>query len=96
MRRRLLLRDVPCLCGRRPFAANAVGLSAGFDDLVVRGDPADRAFSVVHLRGGKVVALDFVNDVKDYAQGKALVQSECRVSKEKLADRSIPLKSLAE
>jgi 3-phenylpropionate/trans-cinnamate dioxygenase ferredoxin reductase subunit len=50
----------------------------------------------VHLRGGKVVALDCVNDVKDYAHGKALVQSECRVSKEKLADRSIPLKSLAE
>nr|MDQ2879579.1 FAD-dependent oxidoreductase [Pseudomonadota bacterium] len=35
-----------------------VGLSIGYDDTVVRGDPATRSFSVVYLRGGKVIALD--------------------------------------
>jgi 3-phenylpropionate/trans-cinnamate dioxygenase ferredoxin reductase component len=72
-----------------------VGLSAGFDDLVVRGDPDSRAFSVVYLRGGRVVALDCVNDVKDYAQGKALVHEGTAIAKERLADRNIPLKELA-
>src|SRR5205823_162439 len=61
-----------------------IGLSAGFDDLVVRGVPESRAFSVVYLRRGRVIALDCVNDVKDYAQGKALVQSGAVIAKEKL------------
>ena len=71
-----------------------IGVSAGFDDLVVRGNPSDRVFSVVYLRAGKVVALDCVNDVKDYAQGKALVQACAVVPPTKLADCSIPLKEL--
>ncbi|SFN98307.1 NAD(P)/FAD-dependent oxidoreductase [Sphingomonas sp. OK281] len=43
-----------------------VGLSAGYDDLVVRGDPAERSFSVVYLEAGRVIALDCVNRVRDY------------------------------
>ncbi|MBA4355618.1 MAG: pyridine nucleotide-disulfide oxidoreductase, partial [Novosphingobium sp.] len=42
-----------------------VGLSTGHDNAVLRGDPATRSFSVVYLKGGKVVALDCVNMVKD-------------------------------
>ncbi|MEO7690277.1 MAG: FAD-dependent oxidoreductase [Sphingomonas sp.] len=72
-----------------------VGLSAGHDQTVLRGDPATRSFSVVYLKGGKVVALDCVNMVKDYVQGKKLVEARASIAPEKLADASVPLKELA-
>ena len=71
-----------------------VGLSSGFDQAVLRGDPATRAFSVVYLRDGRVIALDCVNVVKDYVQGKALVVEGARIEPAKLADASVPLKEL--
>lgn len=71
-----------------------VGLSAGHDQAVLRGDPAARSFSVVYLREGRVVALDCVNAVKDYVQGRKLVADGLRASPAELADTAIPLKTL--
>lgn len=71
-----------------------VGLSTGYDDVVTRGDPAARSFSVIYLRGGQVIALDCVNAVKDYVQGKALVTNAARITKADLADVSRPLKDM--
>ncbi len=73
-----------------------VGLSTGFDRAVVRGDMATRSFSVVYLRDGAVIALDCVNAIKDYVQGKALVVAATRADPDQLADASIPLKTLVE
>ena len=71
------------------------GLSTGHDTAVLRGDPATRSFSVVYLKGGKVVALDCVNMVKDYVQGRKLVEARARIAPELLADASVPLKEMA-
>lgn len=71
-----------------------VGLSAGYDREVLRGDPATRSFSVVYLRRGQVVALDCVNAAKDYVQGKALVASHACMPVELLRDSDIPLKAI--
>ena len=71
-----------------------VGLSTGFDDAIVRGDPAAHSFSVIYLRQGKVIAFDCVNATKDYVHGRALVISGLTLSKDRLANPSIPLKSL--
>lgn len=51
-----------------------VGLSSGYDETVPRGDPGRRSFSEVYLKQGRVVALDCVNAVKDYVQGRKLVE----------------------
>jgi 3-phenylpropionate/trans-cinnamate dioxygenase ferredoxin reductase subunit len=72
-----------------------VGLSVGHDATVVRGDPATRAFSVVYLKAGRVVALDCVNATRDYVQGKALVSARAKLSPERLADAATPLKEMA-
>jgi 3-phenylpropionate/trans-cinnamate dioxygenase ferredoxin reductase component len=72
-----------------------VGLSVGFDAHVVRGDPAARSFSVIYLKGGKVIALDCVNMTKDYVQGKMLVVDGMSFTAEQLADTSVTLKELA-
>ena len=73
-----------------------VGLSIGFDQAIVRGDMTTRSFSVIYLRGGAVIALDCVNAVKDYVQGKALVVNATRASPAALADVNVPLKTLVE
>jgi 3-phenylpropionate/trans-cinnamate dioxygenase ferredoxin reductase subunit len=72
-----------------------VGLSIGHDQTVLRGDPATRAFSVVYLRRGTVIALDCVNAVKDYAQGRALVVAGTKPNLAQLADPTVSLKELA-
>ncbi len=71
-----------------------VGLSATHDERVLRGDPALRSFSVIYLHSGQVVALDCVNAVRDYAQGRRLVEAGTSAPIEALADPGIPLKSL--
>lgn len=71
-----------------------VGLSTGHDETVLRGDPATRSFTVVYLKQGHVIALDCVNSVKDYAQGRKLVEARAAISAAQLADISLPLKDL--
>lgn len=70
------------------------GINAGFDKTVIRGNPDDRSFSVVYLKEGKVVALDCVNMVKDYVQGRKLVEAGASPDIERLADKNVPLKEL--
>ena len=72
-----------------------VGLSTGHDAAVLRGDPATRSFSLVYLKQGRVIALDCVNAIKDYVQGRALVVAGAAIPAERLADASVPLKELA-
>jgi 3-phenylpropionate/trans-cinnamate dioxygenase ferredoxin reductase component len=71
-----------------------VGLSTNHDEAVLRGDPAHRSFSVVYLKGGHVIALDCVNNVRDYAQGRKLVEGRTAVTAADVADATKPLKEL--
>jgi 3-phenylpropionate/trans-cinnamate dioxygenase ferredoxin reductase subunit len=72
-----------------------VGLSMGFDDVVLRGQPETRSFSLIYRRQGKVIALDCVNATRDYVQGRRLVADRTMAAPEDLADLGTPLKSLA-
>ncbi|SEJ69161.1 3-phenylpropionate/trans-cinnamate dioxygenase ferredoxin reductase subunit [Sphingomonas sp. OV641] len=71
-----------------------VGLSIGHDATVLRGDPAARSFSIIYLKAGRVIALDCVNAVKDYVQGRKLVETAATPDPARLADATIPLKEL--
>ncbi len=71
-----------------------VGLSMGHDEAVVRGDMGTRAFSIVYLKRGRVVALDCVNMTRDYVQGRKLVEQGASPPRDRLADASVPLKEL--
>ncbi len=72
-----------------------VGLSIGHDQTVLRGDPATRSFSLIYLKQGRVIALDCVNAIKDYVQGRKLVEQRAELAADRLADASVPLKELA-
>lgn len=71
-----------------------VGLSTGHDQEVLRGNPADRSFSVVYLKQGRIVALDCVNVVRDYVQGRAAVTEGAVIPADRLADTSVTIKEL--
>ena len=72
-----------------------VGLSLGYDSEVVRGDPATRSFAVLYLRQGQVIALDCVNSVKDFVQGRKLVEAGFKPDDpDTLADTEVPLKDM--
>ncbi len=71
-----------------------VGLSIDHDAVVVRGDPAQRKFSVIYLREGRVIALDCVNTTRDYVQGRKLIEARAVVDPALLADTEVPLKDL--
>ncbi len=70
------------------------GINTGFDRSVVRGDVNGRSFSVVYLKDGRVVALDCVNAVKDYVQGRKLVEAGARLDVAWIADAATPLKAM--
>jgi len=71
-----------------------VGLSTGYDDCVVRGDPATKSFSVAYLRDRQLVALDCLNAPKDYVQARKLIQEGATPDKHELADASIQIKEV--
>ncbi len=70
------------------------GLSMDHDKTVLRGDPATRKFSVIYLKEGRVIALDCVNAVKDYVQGRKLIEARLEPDLEVLANLDQPLKDL--
>ncbi len=69
-----------------------VGLAAGHDQVVVRGDPAARAFSVCYLRRGELIALETVNHAKDQMAARKLILARARPDPAKLANDAIALK----
>jgi 3-phenylpropionate/trans-cinnamate dioxygenase ferredoxin reductase subunit len=71
-----------------------VGLSAGYDRTVLRGDPATRSFSCAYLRDDRLIAIDAVNNPKDFMQAKALIANGTTPDPDRLGDAAIPLKEL--
>jgi 3-phenylpropionate/trans-cinnamate dioxygenase ferredoxin reductase component len=72
------------------------GLSAGHDEVVVRGDPGQERFSALYYRAGELVAVDAVNAPADYlvvrkalATG-ATVPAEAARSDRRLKDLLVP------
>ena len=71
-----------------------VGISNGYDQTVLRGTPSDRKFSLIYLKEGRVIALDCVNNTRDYAQGRKLVANGAEIDPELLADTEVALKEM--
>jgi 3-phenylpropionate/trans-cinnamate dioxygenase ferredoxin reductase subunit len=69
-----------------------VGLSQGYDEVVMRGSPASRSFSACYLREGELIAVDSVNAPKDQMAARKLVAARARPDRAKLTEPSIPLK----
>lgn len=72
-----------------------VGMSAGYDQCVLRGDPAQRSFSAFYLRDGVLIAVDAVSRPLEFMLAKKLVAARARIEPARIADESIPMKEIA-
>lgn len=71
------------------------GLNLGYDEAVLRGDPETRKFTVVYLKEGRPIAFDCVGTMKDYVQGRKLLERGIdKVDPALLADTELALKEL--
>jgi 3-phenylpropionate/trans-cinnamate dioxygenase ferredoxin reductase subunit len=64
------------------------------DELILRGDPVMRAFSCLHLRDGRLVAIDCVNRGADFLAAKKLIGERRPIDRARAADPEIRLGEL--
>ena len=71
-----------------------VGLSEPGDEVVIRGNPADRKFSAIYLRHGKFVAINAINMIKDFMAAKKLIAEGKLLDPDRAADAEVALKDM--
>lgn len=70
------------------------GLAEGYDQLVMRGDPAERSFACFYLSEGRLLAVDAVNSPREFMLSKPLIAAGATPAVGALADPDISLKDL--
>lgn len=70
------------------------GLSSGYDQVVIRGDMASRSFACLYLRGHILIAVDAVNNPRDFVQAKTLIADNAIIDPDILANTEIALKDM--
>lgn len=68
-----------------------VGLSQDYDDIVLRGDPAERAFALFYLREAVLLAVDAINKPTEFIQARKLVADRARMDAVRLKDPAVPV-----
>lgn len=68
------------------------GLSAGFDQTVLRGDPGQERFSMLYYRAGRLLAVHAVNSPRDYLAVRRALAAGQEIPPELAADASQPLR----
>ena len=71
-----------------------VGLSGDHDKTVVRGSIEENFFMLFYLKRGELIAVDSVNNPKDFLISKKLVANKLKISSDVLCDQSVELKDL--
>lgn len=71
-----------------------VGLSDGYEDMAIRGDPETNSFIAFYFRNGEVIAADAVNRLAEFMMAKRLVAERRTPTAAMLCDESAPLKQL--
>jgi 3-phenylpropionate/trans-cinnamate dioxygenase ferredoxin reductase subunit len=98
------------LCGKKPredavpwfwsdqydLNLKMVGLSQGYDRVIVRGSPASRSFSAFYMLGDRVLAMDTVNRPQEFNLSKRLIADRRCVDAALLADDMTPFKRIIE
>lgn len=69
------------------------GLTTGYDRVVLRGDPAKKAFSAFCYHGEKLLGIESVNRAGDHMFGRRLQAMDRSITPEQAADESFDLKS---
>src|SRR3954464_15136664 len=76
-----------------PDKLQMVGLTTGYDRVVVRGDRAAGAFSAFCYKSGQLVGIESVNRAGDHMFGRRLLAAHGSITPEQAADSGFDLKS---
>src|SRR5580704_12038458 len=68
------------------------GLTTGYDRVVLRGEPAQKAFSAFCYKAGKLVGIESVNQARDHMFGRRLLPMDRSIEPEQAADQSFDLR----
>jgi 3-phenylpropionate/trans-cinnamate dioxygenase ferredoxin reductase subunit len=71
-----------------------VGLSHGYDEVVTRGEVANRQFSAYYFRGGRLIAVDSLSRPSDHMAARKLLDRGLSPTPAQAADTSFNLQSL--
>lgn len=69
-----------------------VGMSGGYDDIVMRGDMAEGKFSLLYYKHEQLIAIDSINNAADHMAGRRLLDEGISPDKLAVADASVKLK----
>jgi 3-phenylpropionate/trans-cinnamate dioxygenase ferredoxin reductase subunit len=69
------------------------GLAPTWDQLVTRGDPGARKFSVFYFRGGALKAVDSINRPADHLAARRLIAGRRPITPAQAADEAFDLKA---
>ncbi len=70
------------------------GLSAGYDETLVRGDMDANSFAVFYFKGGVLIACDAVNAPAEYMAARMMIAKGARLDRDMLADIKVPMKEV--
>ncbi|WP_235290984.1 NAD(P)/FAD-dependent oxidoreductase [Portibacter lacus] len=71
-----------------------VGLSEGYDEVIIRKENTDNCFSLWYFIGDDLLSVDAVNNAKAYVWGTKFLKSRVPIDKEKLKDSTVDLKAI--
>ena len=72
------------------------GISTGYDETVLRGNPDEEKFSVIYYRNGRLIAIDSVNEVLDYMAVRKALGAGQTIPADKAGDTSVKLKDMVQ
>jgi len=70
------------------------GISDGYDETIIRGDKEKKSFSCLYLKNKILIAIDAINNPKDFIQSKKIIAEKIPMNLDKLTDPKIELKDL--
>jgi len=70
------------------------GISQNHDQYVVRGDMEEEQFTVFYLKKKKIIAVDTINNLKEFFNGKKLIAMGAEIPLEVLQNKDTDLKEL--
>ena len=70
------------------------GINRGYDQAVIRGDPATRSFAVFYLREGRLIAVDAVNRPAEFIAARLAIPRALQVDAERLGDETLSPQTL--
>lgn len=72
------------------------GISTGYDETVLRGNPDEEKFSVIYYRDGRLIAIDSVNEVLDYMAVRKALGAGQTIPSDTASDTSVKLKDMVQ